>query len=855
MRTKFVHFDLKNGYLDHWLLAGPQKIWAQDENLVGGNPQDQIAKLYADPNLGIDELPVERGPLTAGLLKVGDFSGSWEYFACGEDHRADQSAYVPARVYLRSWAYNHLYSKVEQAVTLEITALGPVSVWLNGVFLHAHEQFGGAEPVKFSVPMVLQKGGNPLFVRFENVGAGQYSHYFTARIELQNARTLEIRIPSLIKSISRRNNLEKVFHTLYSDRDIYSWDQEIQLHWPAAAKASQKDEKAYAAIRLIHQSGRIYAEAEVDGIPGDKLILGVAGQFPEGVYEILMMPKLWELYEHGLRITHKISFWNVGRNRFAEVPFGTYESRKQEALGYAARQEQGSVEREMARMALSNWELVDEKTLLDAVERVAQRQEGSLRDLLGLLGLLCRFGDHAQFPANLKPAIEKAALGYRYDPADAGRDAVSFSGEGDQLLAAVCQILAGQRCPGQIFTRSGLTGKELRQRGEQLALGWLRQRAAWGFAEWGSEPGFEEIAAGLSALIDLAETETIWEMAGALLDKLFFTLALNSFKGLYGGTSSQSYPGSLKGGMTSAFSAIARLMWGQGLFSPRLLGLISLACNQNYKLPAIFAEIATQPPEELWSKERHTTSQDAEGINQAAYKTPDYLLSSAQSYHPGEPGQGEHVWQATLGPGATVFTNHPGGSGESDAHRPGYWCGNGTLPHIAQWKDALVSIYHLPETASLDFTHAYFPVSAFDEYVLRSGWAFARKGNAYLALTAARGIELSQKGPYALRELRSTGRQNAWFCQLGRAARDGDFASFQKKVSALPFEYLDGKAHGLTLAGEPLELGWQGSFSVNHVEQPLSGFRHYENGYTTVEFPGTFMEIQAGLEGLRLNLE
>ena len=38
------------------------------------------------------------------------------------------------------------------------------------------------------------------------------------------------------------------------------------------------------------------------------------------------------------------------------------------------------------------------------------------------------------------------------------------------------------------------------------------------------------------------------------------------------------------------------------------------------------------------------------------YKTPDYMLCSAQDWLPGELGYQQHIWQATLGPDAVVFS-------------------------------------------------------------------------------------------------------------------------------------------------------------------------------------------------------
>jgi hypothetical protein len=52
--------------------------------------------------------------------------------------------------------------------------------------------------------------------------------------------------------------------------------------------------------------------------------------------------------------------------------------------------------------------------------------------------------------------------------------------------------------------------------------------------------------------------------------------------------------------------------------------------------------VAAQP-EELWSQERHRSR--AGEANLVTYRTPDFMLSSAQDYRPGEAGATEHLWQ------------------------------------------------------------------------------------------------------------------------------------------------------------------------------------------------------------------
>jgi hypothetical protein len=249
---------------------------------------------------------------------------------------------------------------------------------------------------------------------------------------------------------------------------------------------------------------------------------------------------------------------------------------------------------------------------------------------------------------------------------------------------------------------------------------------------------------------------------------------------------------------------------------------VSLACS-TYLLPPRIAGIAIGEHKEMWNRERlignasgwWSRVKPRPEVNTATYKTTDYMLGSVQDYRPGEKGDREHIWQATLGPDAIVYVNHPANSNESDARSPGAWLGNRILPRVAQWRDALIAIYRLPEDDWMGFTHAYFPVHAFDEYRIHDGWAFARKGDGYLALTAAQGIELTRKGPSAYRELRSYGRKNVWLCLMGRALTDGSFEKFQGAVLALDAGLEGVSARTTTLRGQTLSFGWTGPLGVD----------------------------------------
>jgi hypothetical protein len=88
---------------------------------------------------------------------------------------------------------------------------------------------------------------------------------------------------------------------------------------------------------------------------------------------------------------------------------------------------------------------------------------------------------------------------------------------------------------------------------------------------------------------------------------------------------------------------------------------------------------------------------------------------------------------------------------------------------------------------------------------------------------------------------------------MGRAARDGSFEEFQRKVLALDVRFEDLSVSCITLGGETLSFGWQGPLLVNGQEEPISGFNHYDNPYCSAEPDDQRMEIRYGDEALRLD--
>lgn len=859
MPIYYVQYDLRDGFIHNWVVGGPQAIPVRDlARFIGAEePRLQIARHYYEEDSGITETPAEQGPLTEGTFKVGDYEIVWTYARCREDHFVDHTAFYPTCHYLRSWAYAEVMSEVAQDVLLLLTTSGPADVWLNGQHVHRQEHFAD-RPRSIGFETAFQRGVNTILVRFEGVAVGGECPLRAALqvCEPASARpvtNMQVRLPTTIMQVARRQVFEQLFEAAYLNLDVCDGNEAIVLHWPEDTEVA-----AEVMARLQDMSGRIYSETRlyVHGIAEEQVKLAPSFVTQAGPHRVVLTPWIKEYYEDQIRFRRIFNVWTVGSSIYSGSPQGSLARRKQEALTSAARRTVPDLFSEIARMALGWWTKVKTSVVMEAIERVNERQINSARTLLGLLGMLYRFGDKPEFPESLKQPLEECILGFKYWHDEPGADVMDYTAEGHSILFHVCEILAGQYYPERPFTNSGQTGQWHREKGERLALAWLHDRGAHGFADWDSSETFADILLALSHLVDLAENEEVWEMAAALMDKVFFTMALNSYKGIFGSTHGCAHVTDVKGGLLEATAGITRLMWGTGLWNHHLSGFVGLACMENYELPPILFQIATSP-EEMWNCEQYVAiapSGEECPVNKVTYRTPDYMLCSAQDYRPGRPGYREHIWQATLGPTAVVFTTHPACVSESDACAPNFWLGNAVLPRVAQWKDVLIAVHNLPEDDWIGFTHAYFPVYAFDEYTLRDGWAFARKGEGYLALTASQGFDLIKRGFGAYRELRSYGQHNVWLCHMGRAAQDGDFSAFQEKVLALGVTFEGLSVHCTTLRGETLSFAWEGPLLRNGQEQPLAGFKHYENPYCVADLPTTQMEIRSQDYMLRLNL-
>lgn len=206
--------------------------------------------------------------------------------------------------------------------------------------------------------------------------------------------------------------------------------------------------------------------------------------------------------------------------------------------------------------------------------------------------------------------------------------------------------------------------------------------------------------------------------------------------------------------------------------------------------------------------------------NTYTYRGPDFMVATAQAYHPGTFGDQQHLWNAVLSRDVSVFTTHPA-KPLSDkgalSGSPGYWVGSGRFPHVAQHENIVMNIWQPPagkgfmEETIVDHTHAHFPKERFDEVIVDGRYAFGRTGGSYAALIGRNALAYADG---TTDDLVQPGLDTYWIFEAGSRSIDGSFAAFAERVRANAVAF-DGSRLVYSSGGRDLGLKYLGDFTVN----------------------------------------
>lgn len=144
-------------------------------------------------------------------------------------------------------------------------------------------------------------------------------------------------------------------------------------------------------------------------------------------------------------------------------------------------------------------------------------------------------------PESNKEAIKKTILGFKYWMDEPGEDSMCFWSENHQMMFAVCEYLAGQQWPEEIFTNNGMTGEEHRKKALNRINIWLEQRFRFGFSEWYSNCYYHEDFAPMANYIQFSDDKDSAQRMKIVLDLLLFDVATHSVNNTFVASSSRMY--------------------------------------------------------------------------------------------------------------------------------------------------------------------------------------------------------------------------------------------------------------------------------------------------------------------------
>ncbi|WMS44940.1 hypothetical protein RDV64_11360 [Acuticoccus sp. MNP-M23] len=362
----------------------------------------------------------------------------------------------------------------------------------------------------------------------------------------------------------------------------------------------------------------------------------------------------------------------------------------------------------------------------------------------------------------IKTEIDAAILGYRYWMDEPGNDVQWYFSENHALLFHTAAYLAGHHFPDATFVRSGRKGAEQCAVGAARVRAWLDHFEAWEMAEFNSAPYFPIDLKGLTALQALAPDADIAARAGAGIARLIEIVANSAHRGVLTGAQGRSYEHTLRASRSLELSAIARLLWGAGSYGTRFHALPQLAlCLRDHglELPDLKARAVLEDGEQVWS-----FRQGEGGFAALTHaKTRDWALGTAAAYRWFDWGYQETVLHARIGDEAQAqaVINQPGEVIHSGYGRPSFWGGSASIPRVHQYRGLAVCVFDgvAPQP---DFTHALFPIAAFDAVHIEGNVAVGASGNGRLVIVASGPLQVIETGPSAGSELRLPGRAARW---------------------------------------------------------------------------------------------
>jgi len=822
--------------------------------------------------------PFQWQPMARPVLDAEGIGGlPWRYAAAEADEVIDFSLFnfTPAR--MQGWLFALLHAERRMTLRAHLLTIGPARLWVNGRLRHIDPGFSYVAVQRCTLLLHLKEGLNEVYLQGEMLGWREAR--LALGLHLNPAEALSavrVELPLGTVDAAAWARAEEYMNALIVDRFFLANGEGVLRTTPEWAG----DPITVTAEIALPTPKQPWAMTNQTNLPVGRAALTVNRDAPADLplTEAVKAAMAATPGENTLTLTLRPAdgtplaihreVWGSA-NPYRHAPYGTYEGRRREALEHLAAMPY-DLQTAMAAVHLGRMAHIPSEAVATACHFMNNRQDCADFYAIGMLAALYWYPE-ALLPKD-RAHIEQTFRAFKFWLDEPGVDGMCYFTENHQVLFHVTEYLAGALWRDWTFTNSGRSGADHVRLAAPRIRNWIGRRLQGGYSEWDSNAYLTLDVFAMLALVEFAPSRTIRQMAAALLDKTFFMIACQSFRGTLGSTHGRCYVSGLKSGRVENTSPLGRIAWGMGILNgeTRATGLLALA--RTYRLPTVIQQIGAHLPPVLETRARHRAAfrpkydcqRGVWDVTTLTRRTPDGMLSAALNHRPYEFGIQEHLWQATLSPEAAIFTTYPGNAQEHGHARPNFWAGSLTLPRVGMHGRTVLAHYQGMPHAGLGYTHAYFPTAAFDEWYLADGWAFARVGEGYAALWGSGDLHMTAQGRHAYQEVRlapapvAMGNSwlDSWLCHIGSKAEDGSFETFMRGVRAATPEQRNQTLRWTTPEGERLDFGAALSepLTVNGAAVDWTTFPHYGNRYTETPLGAAAMTITHEGESLSVAL-
>ncbi len=711
------------------------------------------------------------------FTKLSEDNKLKQYFPFGNPG-IDASGFYYRPTYLRMYGFTTLWSDVANTIDFELETCGGLTVWANEQLICDFTPFTRNLVKKTTVSIPLLKGENSLVVCLDDLAERDTDYYF--RIKRLGGADLKILIP--VKEEVNEGvltKMEQMLNAMSFDKEAYI-SESIKMNLSNPFETNLDLEVIITPgefIEKMEQSWKLIKTRKYTMEPYQKgLELFHTDDISPGYYYFTVV-----LTYQGISIKRKIGNQLV-REEFLLSGNEDSSIRKKLAMDAVIRFAPDNTYKAAALLYMNQDCQRAEAILMEELEGVRSRKDCSDFHFIIMIYIYRMF--HSRISDTLKKALEETMVQYRYWIDEPGDDVMWFFSENHALLFHCCQYLTGTYLPDRIFTNSGKTGAEVKERGEELLHQWFDDFFREFITEWNSNAYIPVDVLGIGTLYNLTEEDNpLHKKAQKALDMIFYSLTVNAHKGAVMTSFGRSYEKEMKGNYNAGTTSLLYVAYNAGYLNRACIGYISLILG-NYEPPMEYKKYAVIDEEEEMIFEN--TQGFENHVNLYLYKNNRALLSTAVGFKPFEKGYQEHIIQATIDETAQVFINHPGEAFPYGSGRPNFWAGNGVLPLGTQFENTAVLRFHIEEEERIGYTHAYIPIRAFSRYKGEDGVLVLEKDGAYIAVKALQGLTIQEHGPNQFREFISQGRDNVWVVRVGSLREDQSldnvFNDFKKLV-------------------------------------------------------------------------